>query len=90
MPWRMFISMGTASVTWAPTSLTFCHAASDIPVMWMNRLSGPMPMRPLPPVPAARLSKIGRMPKGERMCAAICRPSWRPIVHDRSVDGLPR
>ena len=41
MPWRMFISIGKAIETWAPTSFTFCQAASDMPVMWMNRLSGP-------------------------------------------------
>jgi hypothetical protein len=33
-----------------------------------------------PPVPAARSSRIGRMPNGESMCAAICRPSCRPMV----------
>ena len=86
MPWRMFISIGTASETCAPTSLTLCQATSDMPVMWMNRLSGPIPMLPLRrPCPAASSSKIGRMPNGERMCAAICRPSWRPIVQDWSV-----
>ena len=90
MPWRMFISIGTASETCAPRSFTFCQPKSDIPVMWMNRLSGPMPMWPLPPTPAASLSKIGRMPNGDRMCAAICSPSWRPIVHDRSVLASPR
>ena len=46
MPCRMFISIGTASETCAPTSLTFCQAVSDMPVMWMNRLSGPIPMWP--------------------------------------------
>ena len=44
VPWRMFISIGTASDTWAPASLTACHDMSDIPVMWMNRLSDPNPM----------------------------------------------
>ena len=39
MPWRMFISIGTASETPAPASFTFCQLMSDIPVMWMNRLS---------------------------------------------------
>ena len=38
---------------------------------------------PLPPVPAASMSKIGRMPNGERICAAIWRPSRRPIHHKR-------
>ncbi len=90
MPCRMFISIGKAIETCAPTSLTFCQAASDIPVMWMNRLSGPIPMWPLPPVPAASLSKIGRMPNGERICAAIWRSSCRPIVQDSSVVASPR
>ena len=36
--------IGTASETAAPTSATFCQAMSDIPVTWMNRLSGPIPM----------------------------------------------
>ena len=81
MPWRMFISIGNAIETCAPLSFTFCQAKSDMPVMWMNRLSDPIPiLLPVPPVPAARSSRIGRMPNGERMCAAICRPSWRPIV----------
>ena len=44
MPCRMFISIGKAIETCAPTSLTFCQAVSAIPVMWMNRLSGPIPM----------------------------------------------
>ena len=75
MPCRMFISIGTASETCAPASLTFCQPRSDIPVMWMNRLSGPSPSLPLsPPWPWASRSKVGRMPNGERMCAAI----WRP------------
>ena len=42
MPWRMFISIGKAIETWAPTCFTFFHAMSDIPVMWMNRLSAPI------------------------------------------------
>ena len=33
MPWRMFISIGTASDTSAPASFTFCQLMSDIPVM---------------------------------------------------------
>jgi hypothetical protein len=41
----MFISIGKAIDTWAPTSRTLCHAKSDIPVMWMNRLSGPIRCR---------------------------------------------
>ena len=90
MPCRMFISIGNAIDTWAPTSLTFSQAVSDMPVMWMNRLSGPIAILPLPPVPAASLSKIGRMPKGERICAAICKPSRRPIVQDWSVVASPR
>ena len=86
MPCRMFISIGTASETCAPTSLTFCQAMSDIPVMWTNRLSGPSPSRPLsPPRPWASKSKVGRMPNGERMCAATWRPSWRPICHAFSI-----
>ena len=32
-PWRMFISIGTASDTPAPASFTFCQLTSDIPVM---------------------------------------------------------
>ena len=44
MPCRMFISIGKAIETCAPTSLTFCQAMSDMPVMWMNRLSGPIPI----------------------------------------------
>ena len=80
MPWRMFISIGTASDTDAPTSLTFCHARSDMPVMWMNRLSEPRPSVPLsPPLPCASRSNVGRMPNGDRMCAAIGRPRSRPI-----------
>ena len=90
MPWRMFISIGKAIETCAPTSLTFCQPMSDIPVMWMNRLSGPIPIvavgRRVPAL--ASSSKIGRMPNGERMCAAIWRPSWRPIVQDWSVVGV--
>ena len=47
--------------------------------MWMNRLSGPMPDVAV----AARCrrrasSRIGRMPNGERMCAAIWRSSCAP------------
>ena len=78
MPCRMFISIGTASETCAPASLTFCQAMSDIPVIWMNRLSGPirLAVRRL----AGEQSKVGRMPNGETMCAATCRPSSRPIV----------
>ena len=90
MPCRMFISIGKAIETCAPLSFTACQPVSDMPVMWMNRLSGPIPMWPLPPVPAASESKIGRMPNGDRICAAICRPRLRPIVHDLSVVGLPR
>src|SRR5439155_1032600 len=57
--------------TAAPTSLTFCQAGSDIPVMWTNRLSDPIPRVPVsPPWPWASKSKVGRMPNGERMCAA--------------------
>ena len=68
MPWRMFISIGNAIETCTPFSFTFCQPKSDMPVMWMNRLSGPSPMLlPVPPVPAARSSRIGRMPNGERM-----------------------
>ena len=71
MPCRMFISIGTARETWAPTALTFSQARSDIPVMWTNRLSGPSPSVPLsPPWPWASKSKVGRMPNRERMCAA--------------------
>ena len=33
MPWRMFISIGTASETCAPASLTLCQAVSDMPVI---------------------------------------------------------
>ena len=51
MPCRMFISIGKAIETCAPTCLTLFQARSDMPVMWMNRLSGPIPMWPLPPVP---------------------------------------
>ena len=81
MPWRMFISIGNAIETWAPLFLTPFQPASDMPVMWMNRLSGPSPMLlSTPPVPAARSSRIGRMPNGDRMCAAIWTSSWRPIV----------
>ena len=80
MPWRMFISIGTASDTCAPTSLTFCQARSDMPVMWTNRLSGPSPSVPLsPPWPLASSSKVGRMLNGDRMCAATCSPRSRPI-----------
>ena len=82
MPWRMFISIGNAIETLAPLFLTPFQPASDMPVMWMNRLSGPMPMCPLPPTPLARSSKIGRIPNGDRMCAAICSPSCLPSVHD--------
>jgi len=44
MPCRMFISIGKAIETCAPTSLTLSQARSDMPVMWMNRLSGPIPI----------------------------------------------
>jgi len=81
MPWRMFISIGNAIETLAPLFLTPFQPASDMPVMWMNRLSGPSPMSLLtPPVPAARSSRIGRMPNGDRMCAAIRTWSLRPIA----------
>src|SRR5438309_8616167 len=36
------------------------------------------------------LSKIGRMLNGERICAAIWRPSCRPIVQDWSAVASPR
>src|SRR2546430_10024219 len=39
MPWRMFISIGNAIETCAPTCFTLFQAVSDIPVMWTNRLS---------------------------------------------------
>ena len=68
MPCRIFISIGTASETCTPTSLTFCQAMSDIPVIWTKRLSGPSPKVPLsPPLPWARRSKVGRIPNGERI-----------------------
>ena len=72
MPWRMFISIGNAIETWAPTSLTLFQPLSDMPVMWMNRCRscGLSSSDPLPAVPSARLSRIGRMPNGERICAA--------------------
>src|SRR4051812_7395731 len=38
-PWRMFISIGNAIETLAPTSFTLFQPMSDIPVMWTNRLS---------------------------------------------------
>ncbi len=43
IPWRMFISIGKAIETWAPTSLTSAQRWSDIPVIWMNRLSASEP-----------------------------------------------
>ena len=90
MPWRMFISIGKAIETWAPLSFTTSQAASDIPVMWMNRLSGPMPrLLPMPPVPAARSSRIGRIPNGDRMCAAIWRPILTSDVQAARVGRLP-
>ena len=56
MPWRMFISIGKAIETCTPLSLTPCQPRSDIPVMWMNRLSGPSPMSLLtPPVPCGEI-----------------------------------
>src|SRR5882672_6813755 len=80
MPWRMFISIGKATETCTPWSLTPCQPRSDIPVMWMNRLSGPSPSVPLsPPLPWASKSRVGRMLNGERICAATWSPSWRPI-----------
>ncbi len=81
MPWRMFISMGTASDTCAPASFTFCHAMSDIPVMWMNRLSE----RNCPV--DARVSKVPRMKNGATIWAAIMRPSSRPIAQAASKPG---
>ena len=74
----MFISIGTASDTAAPASRAFCQAMSDMPVMWMNRLSGPKAPA------AASSSKVGRMPKVPTMCAAIGRPSSRPIAQATS------
>ena len=42
MPWRMFISIGNAIETCAPACPSPCsRPMSDIPVMWMNRLSDP-------------------------------------------------
>jgi hypothetical protein len=80
MPCRMTISIGTASETCAPASRVLRQAMCDMPVMCTNRLSGPMPSLPLsPPMPLASASKGSRMPKGERMCTATCRPSWRPM-----------
>jgi hypothetical protein len=68
MPCRMFISIGKAIETCAPLSCTARHTRSDIPVMWMNRLSGPIPMLLLtPPWPMASWFKIRRMPNGDRM-----------------------
>src|SRR5256884_4323519 len=62
MPCRMFISIGKAIETCTPLSLTACQPLLDIPVMWMNRLSGPSPMSLLrPAVPSARSSRIGRI-----------------------------
>ncbi len=78
VPWRMFISIGTASETPAPASLRPRQAKSDMPVMWMKRLSAPK-------APAlASASKVGRMPKVPTMCAATGRPSSRPIAHAAS------
>ena len=81
MPWRMFISIGTASETPAPASFTFCQLMSDIPVMWMNRLSGPNWLA------AASASKVGPMPKLPTMCAAIGMPSSRPMAQAASKPG---
>ena len=78
VPWAMFISIGTASDTAAPASRTLCQAKSDMPVMWMNKLSGPKAPA------AASLSNSSRMPKVPTMCATTGRPSSRPIVHAAS------
>ncbi len=45
----------------------------------------------MPPanVPFVSRSRIERIPNGERMCAAICRPRLRPIVQDCCVLGSP-
>ena len=78
VPCAMFISIGTASDTAAPASRAFCQAKSDMPVMWMKKLSGPK-------APAvASLSNSPRMPKVPTMCAATCRPSSRPIFQAAS------
>ena len=44
MPCRMFISIGKAIETCAPAFWTAFQPMSDCPVMWMNRLSGPIPI----------------------------------------------
>ena len=49
MPCRIFISIGKAIETCAPAFWTACQPMSDCPVIWMNRLSGPIPILPLPP-----------------------------------------
>src|SRR5262249_31374980 len=66
MPWRIFISIGKAIETCAPASRVFFHASSDMPVMWMNRLSGPIPMWPLPPVGGVAVSLYEIKPVPQR------------------------
>ena len=68
MPCRMFISIGKAIETCAPLSCTACHPRSDIPVIWMNRLSDPIPILLLvPPWPIASWFRIGRIPNAHRI-----------------------
>lgn len=57
MPYRIVISIGTPSDTAAPASPVVCQPKSLMPVMWMNRLSGPNCLA------LASWSKILAMPK---------------------------
>ncbi len=77
-PWRMCISMGTESDTWAPTSAAIFQPSSVMPVMWMKMLSDPN-------CPAfASASKVGAMPKVPTTWSAMGMPSSRPTFHASS------
>ena len=80
VPWRMFISIGVASETWAPAFFTACQPTSDMPVMWMNRLSS---TNRTSRWPVAMASNSGCMPKLPTMCDAMSRSSLRPSFHAR-------
>jgi len=60
----MFISIGNANETATPALRALRHAKSDIPAMWMNRLSDAKAPA------AASSSKVCRMPRVPTMCAA--------------------
>jgi len=63
MPCRMFISIGTASETWAPASFDRLPRHVGHPGHVDEQVVGPSPMSPLtPPLPWASRSMIRRIP----------------------------